>query len=114
MNWQESALGNFAKMLLNAVEIRDKSHADAVKRIRTAVQTFEWQEEEIISQMHQVNIQGTVVARGTIDTETGKELARFTIEFEGGASAYIPLDTHAADRIRAKGMSCFSLSSFCT
>ena len=112
MNWQESALGNFAKMLLNAVEIRDKSHADAVKRIRTAVQTFEWQEEEIISQMHQVNIQGTVVARGTIDTETGKELARFTIEFEGGASAYIPLDTHAADRIRAKGMSCFSLSSF--
>ena len=50
-NWQGNALGNFALALLNAVDIRDKSHGNAVKRLRTVVQTFEWLEEEIIQQM---------------------------------------------------------------
>ena len=58
VNWQDSALGNFAIALLNAVEIRDNSHADAVRRIRTVIQTFEWLEEELIQQMCSVNIQG--------------------------------------------------------
>ena len=50
-NWQGNALGNFAITLLNAVDIRDKSHGDAIKRIRAVVETFEWLEEEIIEQM---------------------------------------------------------------
>ena len=50
-NWQGNALGNFAAALLNAVEIRDHSHENAIKRLRTVVQTFEWLEEEIIQQM---------------------------------------------------------------
>ena len=54
-NWQGNALGNFALSLLNAVDIRDKSHGDAIKRIRTVIQTFEWLEEEIIEQMCHVD-----------------------------------------------------------
>ena len=58
INWNGSALGNFAKTLLHAVEIKDKSHADSVKRIRTAVQVFEWQEEKLVKQMCEVNVAG--------------------------------------------------------
>ena len=54
-NWQGNALGNFAIALLNAVDIRDKSHGNSIKRIRTVVQTFEWLEEEIIQQMCHVD-----------------------------------------------------------
>ena len=70
VNWKDSVLGNFAIALLNAVEIRDNSRADAVRRIRTVIQTFEWLEEELIQQMCSVNIQGQGVARRTIDPET--------------------------------------------
>ena len=58
INWNGSALGNFTKTLLHAVEIKDKSHADSVKRIRTAVQVFEWQAEELVKQMCEVNVEG--------------------------------------------------------
>ena len=54
-NWQGNALGNFAIALLNAVDIRDKSHGNSIKRFRTVVQTFEWREEEIIQQMSHVD-----------------------------------------------------------
>ena len=53
--WQGEALGNFALSLLNAVGIRDKFQGDAIQRLRTGVQTFEWLEEEIIEQMCHVN-----------------------------------------------------------
>lgn len=56
INWKGHALGNFAKTLLHAVEIKDKPHADSVKRIRTAVQVFEWQEEDIITQLRTVDV----------------------------------------------------------
>ena len=58
INWNGSALGNFTKTLLHAVEIKDKPHADSVKRIRTAVQVFEWQAEELVKQMCEVNVEG--------------------------------------------------------
>ena len=55
VNYQGSALGYFATALLNATEIRDKSHAHSIKRLRTVIQTFEWLEEEIIQQMCHVD-----------------------------------------------------------
>ncbi|MDE0469516.1 MAG: type IV toxin-antitoxin system AbiEi family antitoxin domain-containing protein [Candidatus Poribacteria bacterium] len=112
INWQGSALGNFAMALLNVVEIRDRSHGSFTKRLRTVVQTFEWLEEEIVQQMCHINIQGRVVARGAIDAETGAELARFTIEFARGISAYIPVDAAAADRLAAEGLPFFQLRTF--
>ena len=112
VNWQGSALGNFATALLNATEIRDKFHADSIRRLRTVIQTFKWLEAEIIQQMCHVNVQGRTVARGTVDPQTGEELARFTIEFERGISAYIPLDAAAADRLAAEGLSFFRLHTF--
>ena len=54
-NWQGNALGNFALALLNAVDIRDKSHGNSIRRLRTVVQTFQWLEEEIIEQMCHVD-----------------------------------------------------------
>ena len=112
VNWQGSTLGNLAIALLNAIEIRDRSHGGFTKRLRTVIQTFEWLEEEIIQQMCHINIQGRVVARGAIDAETGAELARFTIEFERGISAYLPLDDAAADKLAAKGLPFFRLHAF--
>jgi len=112
MNWKGDALGNFAQNLLNALEIKGKSHDTAVKRIRAAVQAFEWQKEEIIRQMSQVNVMGRVVARGFIDTETGEELARFIIEFDGGASAYIPCDDNARGIFMEKELPFLALHSF--
>ncbi len=111
-NWKGNALGNFAILLLNAVGIRDKSHAHSIKRLRTVMQTFEWLEEELIQQMCHVNVQGRVVARGVIDAETGEELARYTIEFERGISAYIPLDATAVDRLTAQELPLFELHTF--
>ncbi len=58
-NWRGNALGNFALALLNAIEIRDRSHENTIKRLRTVVQTFEWLEAEIIQQMCHVDV-GTV------------------------------------------------------
>ena len=112
VNWRGSALGNFAKTLLNALEIRGKTHGDAVKRVRAAMQTFQWQEAEIIQQMTQVNVPGKVVEKGKIDAETGQELARFTIEFENGISAYIPLNNDVRDILTAKGLPVFPRRSF--
>ena len=112
VNWSGCALGNFAKALLHAVEIKDIPHADAVKRIRMVMRSFEWQEESLIRQMCQVNVRGKVIDRSAVDPETGELLARFTIEFETGVSAYIPLDNNAADRLTANGLPFFQLSSF--
>ena len=111
-NWRGSALGNFAIAALNALEIKDKSHAIWVERLRTVTQTFEWLEAEIIQQMCHFEVDGRVVERGTIDPETEEELARFTIEFEGGISAYIPLDAAAAERLAAEGLPFFRLDAF--
>ena len=112
VNWQGSALGNFARALLNALEIKGEPDGNAVRRIRTTIQAFNGQADELIRQMCQVNIRGKVVSRGIVDDETGNELACFNIEFEGGASAYIPLDTKAADRLKTTGLPYFSLDSF--
>ncbi len=112
MDWQSGALGNFAKALLNTLEARSEPDNNPVRRIRTAMHAFQQHEEELIRQMCQVNVRGRVVARGTVDAETGKELARFTVEFEGGAVAYIPLDNNAADILTAKGLPLFWLHSF--
>ncbi|MYF54795.1 hypothetical protein F4225_03290, partial [Candidatus Poribacteria bacterium] len=49
-NWKDKALGKFAVTLLNVVEIKDKSHADSIRRIRSAIRMFEWLEEELIQQ----------------------------------------------------------------
>lgn len=111
-NWQGHTLGNFARALLNALETKNEFDNGPVRRVRTAAQAFEEQAEALISQMSQLNVRGKVVARGVSDDETGNELARFSIEFEGGVSAYIPLDAKAADRLKTKGLRFFSLDSF--
>ena len=112
VNWEGYALGNFAKVLLNALEVSDKLHSNAVKRVRATIQAFEWQEKEIVRQMCQVNVKGSVLESGFVDEETGQELARFTINFEGGVSAYIPLTDNALDVLMAKGLPVFSLDAF--
>ena len=109
VDWQENTLGNFTNALLHALETKGEPDDNAVRRIRTVMQVFEQQEEKLVEQMCQINISGKVERRGIVDNETDKEIARFTIEFEGGASAYIPLDPDAADRLRSKGLPVFDL-----
>ena len=111
-SWEQKALGNFAKAILNALEISSRTHTDVVKRVRTVMQTFEWQAADIIRQMCHVNLRGIVVRRGAVDPKTGKELARFTIEFEGGTFAYIPVDDVAVDVFISNGLPFFQLRDF--
>ena len=112
VNWQGNVLGNFAQALLNALEIQNEPNDNAVGRIRVVMQAFQQHEAELVRQMCRVDVRGKVVARGTVDTETGKELTRFTIKFEGGATAHIPLDDNAAEKLMATGQPFFRLCSF--
>ena len=112
VNWQGHALGNFAKFLLSALETRDVPNGNAIARVRTTVEAFQSHEEEIVKQMCHVNVRGKVLPQKIVDDETGAELAHFTIAFESGASACIPLDTGTEDRLREKGVPLFSLDTF--
>lgn len=112
INWQGVALGNFAKALLHAVEIQDIPHADAVKRIRSVVTAFEWQEKELIHQMCRVNVPGRVVKKGFTDEATGEQLARFSIEFDGGTAAYIPINNNTSEKLTEMGLPIHPLPSF--
>ena len=87
-HWQGCALGNFAKTLLSALEIKDKLYGDAVKGVRAAMQTFEWQEETLIQQMGQVRVRVSgdlkvvmpmtqAIALGILDTETVESIQAF-------------------------------------
>ncbi|MYF54796.1 type IV toxin-antitoxin system AbiEi family antitoxin domain-containing protein [Candidatus Poribacteria bacterium] len=51
VNWKDEALGKFAIVLLNAVEIRNKTHEYFIRCLRSAIRMFEWLEEELIQQM---------------------------------------------------------------
>ena len=112
VDWKGDVLGNFADALLNILELKDKSSDGIARRIRATRLAFQWQEEALISQMCHVNVRGRVVACEVNDEETGEALAHFNIEFEGGASACIPVNTDAEDRLTAKGMPFFRLCSF--
>ena len=112
VRWQGSVLGDFAEFLLNAIEINGTPNSSAIRRIRAAFRAFASEEDTLIKQMGQVNVQGRVIERGVIDEETGEELARFSIAFEGGAAAYIPLNVNTAKRLTAKEIPHFQLHDF--
>ncbi len=87
-HWQGCALGNFAKTLLSALDIKGKLYGDAVKGVRAAMQTFEWQEETLIQQMCQVRVRVSgdmkvampmtqAIALGILDTETVESIQTF-------------------------------------
>ena len=105
VNWQRSALGNFANALLHALEIKNVLNDNAVGRIRAVMHAFTDQEKMIVQQMGQVNMQGKVVARELVDDETDRLLARLCIEFEGGIHA-ISLDSNLRTNSRQK-VNCF-------
>ena len=108
VSWRGHPLGNYAKALLNVLEPQSESDGSAIARIRAVTEGFQQHEEEIIQQMCHVNVQGKIVAcKPVVDAESGKELAHWMIAFESGASAYIPVDTEAEDRLKEKGRPCF-------
>ena len=112
VNWEGHALGNFAQALLRALETGSQPDDIIVKRLRTLFVAFEAFEAEIVRQMCQINVKGRIIERGIVDKHTGTALARFTVTFEGGASAYIPLNSDAADRLTADRLQVFDLESF--
>ena len=112
VNWRGDALGDFAEAILNTLEIEIEPDDSVIRRIRTVERAFGQYESEIVRQMSQVNVKGKVVRREVVDNETSAALADFGIAFESGAFAYIPLDTHAADGLMAKGLQVLQLESF--
>lgn len=112
VNWQGQPLGNFANFLGNAFELKGRFYQDTLRRIRTTIQAFLWQEEEIIKQMCQVNIPCKVTEQNYIDPDTDEELAQFTIEFQNGATAYVPLNNTAKDILKEKEIPFFQIPDF--
>ena len=53
VNWQEKALGNFAKALLNALESKSKLYENPVGRVRIVMLAFQGQAETLIQQMRE-------------------------------------------------------------
>ena len=104
VNWRGNVLGNFAVALMNAIETQSNPYSNPVGPVRAVVEAFQQHENKIIQQMCYINVHGKVVERRTVDTKTGIELARYAIDFHGGATAYIPLDVNAEDRLRVMGL----------
>ncbi len=111
VNWRGNVLGNFAVALMNAIETQSNPYSNPVGPVRAVVEAFQQHAAEIIQQMCYINVQGKVVARGIVDTKTGTELARYAIDFHGGATAHIPLDANAEDRLRAMELPILPLHS---
>ena len=111
-DWRGNALGNFAQALLHALETQNQPTDSAIRQVRAVVEAFQQHEAVLIRQMCHVNVPGKVVERSAVDAETGAELARFSIAFDGGASAYIPLNANAEDKLRAHGLTCFRVDAF--
>ena len=97
-HWHGCTLGNFAKTLLSALEIKGKLYGDAVKGVRAAMQTFEWQAETLIEQMCQVRVRGSAVARGRVDD--ANEDLKVTMSMARAIALGI-LDTETVARIQA-------------
>lgn len=112
MNWEGATLGNFAKALLSAIEPYGRSDGNPITRIRAAIQAFQPYENELIQQMCHLNVRCKVMKRGYVDSETGDELAQFSIAFEGDNSAYIPVDNSAAEKLKTKGLPFFQPQTF--
>ena len=66
VNWHRHALGHFSKALLNAIENTGNPDESAVRRIRTTLHAFERQADDLIQQMYQANVTGTVSARAPV------------------------------------------------
>ena len=111
-DWKGEALGNFAQALRNALEMKQEPDDLLVNRIRTVIQAFDRYEQDIIKQMCQVIHKGRVLEQGFIDNQSGDELARYTVQFEGGATAYIPLDKNTAEKLNAAQLPVVQLNNF--
>ena len=75
-NWQGSVLGDFAKFLLNAIEIKGTPDSSAIRRVRAAFRAFVNEEDTLIQQMCQPK-QGKVIEHEVIDEETGEDIQEF-------------------------------------
>ena len=83
VNWQGSVLADFARFLLNAIEIKDTPDSSAVRRVRAAVRAFASEADTLAEQMCQVNVQGSImsmseaIALGILDTTTVESIQAF-------------------------------------
>ncbi len=111
-DWKGKALGNFAQALRNALETKPEPDDLLVNRIRTVMHAFDPYEQEITEQMCRVIHKGRVIEQGFIDKQSGDELARYKVEFEGGATAYIPLENNTAEKLNTAQLPVVQLNNF--
>ena len=83
VNYQGHVLGDFARFLLNAIEIKGTPDSSAVRRVRAAVRAFASEAATLVEQMCQVNVQGSImpmaeaIALGILDTTTVESIQAF-------------------------------------
>ena len=83
VNWEGYVLGDFARFLLNAIEIQGTPDSSAVRRVRAAVRAFASEADTLVEQMCQVNVRGSImpmseaIALGILDTTTVESLQAF-------------------------------------
>ena len=83
VNYEEHVLGDFARFLLNAIEIKGTPESSAVRRVRAAFRAFASEADILVEQMCQVNVQGSImpmseaIALGILDTTTVESIQAF-------------------------------------
>ena len=83
VNYQGHVLGDFARFLLNAIEIKGTPESSAVRRVRAAFRAFASEADILVEQMCQVNVQGSImpmseaIALGILDTTTVESIQAF-------------------------------------
>ena len=83
INYQGCVLGDFARFLLNAIEIKGTPDSCAIRRVRAAFQAFASEADTLVEQMCQVNVQGSdmpmseAIALGILDTTTVEHIQAF-------------------------------------
>lgn len=111
-NWKGLPLGNFALALLNVLQSKNDPDDLVVKQIRTVMRAYQHHEAQIVKQMCQVNIKARVTTQEVMDENTDELIARCKIEFDGGVTAFIPMNNDALDKLTAKGLPVFQPESY--
>lgn len=111
-DWKGDALGNFAQALHHTLEIKTEQDNLLVDRIRMVIQAFDQYEQQIITQLCHIPHTGRVVEQEYIDNQTGEVLAHYAVEFESGATAYIPLNNNAFEELKAAQLPVVQINDF--
>ena len=100
-DWSGESLGDFAEQVLTMLEVK-KCSPYAIAEL---VNGFSDKEIQVLSkQASRYRVKYKRIGRGATDKDTGQVLARHSVQFAGGVSAYVSIDFDAYEALQDKGL----------